>query len=170
MTIEQRVAKLERQNKWMKRAGGLALAAVACVVLMGQGKPKELPDLRARSLTITDAKGKRRISLHATEAGPRLDLYDANGHARVNISYIEESGQAAIMLLGTKALVFLNASRGSAHLQINDKDGNSALDGSALNLDAAREKARARLSVFRGSPSVELRDKDGSVIWQAPPK
>ena len=25
MTIEQRVAKLERQNRWMKRVGGLVL-------------------------------------------------------------------------------------------------------------------------------------------------
>ncbi len=28
MTIEQRLAKLERQNRWMKRMGGLTLAAI----------------------------------------------------------------------------------------------------------------------------------------------
>ncbi len=40
MTIEQRVAKLERQNRWMKRVGGAILAAVACVVLVAQGKAR----------------------------------------------------------------------------------------------------------------------------------
>ena len=38
MTIEQRVAKLEQQNRWMKRTGGLILAVVACVVLIVKGK------------------------------------------------------------------------------------------------------------------------------------
>ena len=52
MTIEQRVAKLERQNRWMKRGGGLALAAVACVVLIGQGKAKELPGMSVIALAI----------------------------------------------------------------------------------------------------------------------
>ena len=35
MTIEQRVEKLERKNRWTRRGGGLALATVACVVPMG---------------------------------------------------------------------------------------------------------------------------------------
>ncbi len=66
MTIEQRLAKLERQNRWMKRGGGLMLAAIACVVLIGQGKAKALPDLVAKSLTIKDRHGNAhdfRISL-----------------------------------------------------------------------------------------------------------
>ena len=38
MTVEQRVEKLERQNKWMRRMGAVAVALVAVVFLMGQGK------------------------------------------------------------------------------------------------------------------------------------
>ena len=33
MTIEQRVAKLERQNCWMRRVGAWRIAAVACLLV-----------------------------------------------------------------------------------------------------------------------------------------
>ena len=58
MTIEQRLERLERQNRWMKRGGAVAVALVAAVFLMGQAKPKELPDLEVRSLTLKDNAGR----------------------------------------------------------------------------------------------------------------
>ena len=40
MRVEQRLERLERQNKWMRRIGTVAVALVAAVFLMGQGKEK----------------------------------------------------------------------------------------------------------------------------------
>ena len=43
MTIEQRVAKLDWQSRWMRRAGGVMLAAVACLVLIGKAAAEDEP-------------------------------------------------------------------------------------------------------------------------------
>ncbi len=70
MTIEQRVAKLERQNRWMKRVGGLMLAAVACVVLVAQGaKPKVHDLVAAKRFVLHDETGKIRAALMIDKVG-----------------------------------------------------------------------------------------------------
>ena len=38
--LEGRLSKLERENKWFKRAGVSALVALGAVVLMGQAPPE----------------------------------------------------------------------------------------------------------------------------------
>ena len=98
MTIEQRLAKLEKQNRWMKRGGGLALAAVACVVLIAQGKAKELPDLVVRSLTLRDGEGKPRAVLSMEKPNtPSLVLLDQNGTKRVYL-LAAQGGRASVGL------------------------------------------------------------------------
>ncbi len=44
MTLEQRLERLERENRWMRRIGAVAVAVAAAVFLIGQGKAKELGD------------------------------------------------------------------------------------------------------------------------------
>lgn len=51
MTIEQRVAKLERQNRRMRRGGGVALAVVACVVLTGNARGEDEAPVNATGLS-----------------------------------------------------------------------------------------------------------------------
>ncbi len=92
MNIEQRLAKLERQNRWMKRAGGLALAAVACVVLMGQGKPKGLPDLVARSLILKDSTGTLRFSLRAQKGGGEMHIIGKDGSVQLSPGWLRLRG------------------------------------------------------------------------------
>ena len=69
MTIEQRLAKLERQNRWMRRAFGLALACVAFVVLMGQGKANKPGPVEATAFVLRDADGKNWGELGITDNG-----------------------------------------------------------------------------------------------------
>ena len=40
MTTEQRLERLERQNRWMRRIGAVAVAVAAAVFLIGQGKTR----------------------------------------------------------------------------------------------------------------------------------
>ena len=108
MTIEQRLAKLEQQNRWMKRGGGLMLAAVACVVLMGQGKPKELPDLVAKSLTIKDAKGGTRATLYEVSGAPYFTLRDKAGNTRVKLSLLA-GGEPLLRMYDAKGKVIWQA-------------------------------------------------------------
>ena len=180
MTIDQRVAKLERQNRWMKRGGGLALAAIACVVLMGQGKPKELPDLRARSLTITDAKGKRRISLHATEAGPRLDLYDATGKPRATL-FVAGEDYSALVLKDkhqvSRATLFVKGDNTSVVLHDAKRKKFVSVgilaDSAGLTVRDERKRMRIMLILAERGPSLFLHDSKGSpraIVGVFPPK
>ncbi len=55
MTIEQRVAKLERQNRWMRRIGVVGLALVAAIVVWPSsdhevGEPSRSRDPKVNSL------------------------------------------------------------------------------------------------------------------------
>jgi hypothetical protein len=63
MTTEQRLERLERENKWMRRIGAVAVAVFAAVFLMGQDKAKDLPDLEVRSLVVKDKDGRIRARL-----------------------------------------------------------------------------------------------------------
>ena len=152
MTIAQRLAKLEKQNRWMKRVGGVVLAAVACVVLIGQGKAKELPDLVAKSLTIKDAKGKTRAELRIANQGAAfLGLFDEAGVARASL---------------------LTLSNGAPMLNFRDKAGQTmalltTVRGGACSLYLTEANVlRAKLGVG----SLALHDAKGNVVWKAPPK
>ncbi len=41
MTLEERIVRLERQNRWMKRIGGGAVALVGLLLTVGQSKPPD---------------------------------------------------------------------------------------------------------------------------------
>ena len=173
MTIEQRLAKLERQNRWMKRAGGLMLAAVACVVLMGQGKPKELPDLVAKSLTIKDEKGGKRVELGTEKGSAYVRLHDQNGRVRLSLR-TAANGNPHLNLVdqtGKKPVVLRTFLDGSVLLALKGLFLRSAANGSPAILLTGRGGIRAWLGrADDGSPVLKLRDAKGKVIWQAPPK
>ncbi len=200
MTIEQRVAKLERQNRWMKRGGGLALAAVACVVLMGQGKTG-LKRLTGRQLFLKDEQGTQYAWMGGTD----------DGSAQLNLHWKEGVG----IHLGTgpdrSSLLKLFGNDASARISVTD---NTTLD---LRAEDKKTKTKSRLAASSGasltisrwglgwqsiailgmdrehapylklsdrsgnwrvilrtdgdgSPSLTFYDEDGNVIWQAPPK
>jgi hypothetical protein len=94
MTLEQRVEKLERQNRWMKRVGAVAVAVVAAVALIGQAKDEELKDLRVRSLKVVDDKGTVGIELGSSPAGSVLFLADKDGKRRAVLSTVLDESPA----------------------------------------------------------------------------
>ena len=101
MTTEQRLKRLERENKWMRRIGVVAVAVAAAVFLIGQGKDKELPDLEVRSLKVKDKDGKVRCTL-----GTRV------GNGAGYLSITNEAGTDVAALFtdndGLPALVFMD--------------------------------------------------------------
>jgi hypothetical protein len=139
MTTEQRLARLERENRWIRRIGAVCLALVAAVFLMGQDKAKELPDLEVRSLevrtlVVKDKDGKVRAALRARPDGaPTLSLSDKDG--------------------GTRALL-ATWPDGSPGLCLYDKD--------------SKRRALLALRLGDGSPSLRLFDAKGKLIWEAP--
>ncbi len=192
MTIEQRLERLERQNRWMKRIGALGLAVAAPVLLSGQAKGKDLQHLKARSLTlidgygrnrvvvadyglrVSDINGKTRAMLFARGDGsPRLDLRDKNGKTRMSFRALLD-GSPSLDLWdknGKQGVALRMLGDGSSRLLLYDKNGKNRAalgayaDGSSrLILFDTNGKKRAALRVFAdGSPSLNLRDKSGKV-------
>ncbi|MHC4670534.1 MAG: hypothetical protein ACYTFD_19290, partial [Planctomycetota bacterium] len=97
MTTEQRLERLERENRWMRRIGAVCLALVAAVFLMGQEKAKELPDLEVGSLKVKDKDGKVRVFLRPEGRGsPALTLLDRDGQRRAVLS-VHPDGSPALV-------------------------------------------------------------------------
>jgi len=80
-TLARRLDGVERENRWLKRAGVLALAVIAAVVLMGQVKPQSRT-IETENLIIKDEKGVIRVKL----ALRGLRMYDRNGKIKVELS------------------------------------------------------------------------------------
>jgi hypothetical protein len=155
--IEERLEKLERQNRRMKLAGLGAVVIAGAFVLMGQasgpgsdwktvsGGP---PEVRAKSFVLVDANGETRARLYmsAPAKGPELDLLDAKGNPRVELA-VTSNGPA---------------------LQLNDASGNpraelgAAPNGPGLILYDANGKLRAELAAAPNGPGLILGDANGN--------
>ncbi len=105
MDLEQRVAQLERGNRRMKRIGALVLAVAAVVLLSGQAKGKDLPDLEVGSLTLKDWEGKTRAAL--STGG--LVLRDKDGKPRAHLGVVADG--AFLTLFDAKGNVLWQAPR-----------------------------------------------------------
>jgi hypothetical protein len=146
--IEERLEKLERQNRRMKLAGLGAMVIAGAFVLMGQASgPRTPPEVRAKSFVLVDANGETRARLYmsASAKGPELDLLDAKGNPRV----------------------VLGASGTSGGLDLLDAKGNERLTldgppiGPALVLSDANGNTRAEMDAFSDSPELDLYDASG---------
>jgi len=105
--MEERLSRLERENRRMKQAGVVALAVIAAVVLMGQatqGKVAKvieaekfvvrIPDsanamatLDFAGLTLYDWDGKGVAFLNTLDGGPNLSLHGTpTGHPRISLT------------------------------------------------------------------------------------
>ncbi len=128
MDLEQRLVRLERGNRRMKRIGALVLVVAAAVVLSGAADGKDLPDLEVGSLTLKDKDGKTRASLGTSADGavglllsdkdgktrahlyvgvdgsPGLDLYDKDGKVRATL-YVDADELPALTLRDAKGYV-----------------------------------------------------------------
>ena len=157
MSIEARLERLERKVRWMRRLGTVGVALVAAVFLLGQGKKEELPDLRAKSLTVVDEKGTVRAALGTdAEAKDRtyLRLADKDGTVRIRLAII--GGSAALSFSDEKGQerARLGTVRdGSPRLTFKDKNG----------------KFRIKLTNYpEFGPELKFSDKDEKVTWRVP--
>jgi hypothetical protein len=81
--LVKRLDTLERQNRWMRRAGAAALLLVGAAVLMGGQEPAKSKTGEADAVILRDAPGQERAWLGMDKAGPTLRFRDANGKDRL---------------------------------------------------------------------------------------
>jgi len=161
MTTEQRLEKLERQNRWMRRIGTVAVAVAAAVFLIGQGKDKGPQDLVVRSLTVEDKDGETRATLATDDqiGGVTLRLCGKDTWPSAFLAVLAD-GTAGLVLndKNTKARVsLLLGGDGSPTLLLGDKNGQTR-----AALGATETETRTAESM------LTMYDAKGNVIWQAP--
>jgi hypothetical protein len=143
--IEERLEKLERQNRRMKLAGLGAVVIAGAFVLMGQARLVHPGTITATKFVLVDAQGRQRATLDMYKGSPILGLFDANGKLRAELA----------------------AAPNGPWLQLNDASGNMRAgmdafsDSPELDLYDANEKPQAMLAVTSDGPGLQLNDASG---------
>jgi len=192
-SVLERLGKLERQNRRLKRAGSLALTAVAALLLMGQATP-ESRTIEAERFIVIDSAGKTRAVLSMILDGPHLVMYDEKGEMRVNLrvgpdgpllAFDNEAGKPQTELTavkgfnglltynyaGTPSTVLGEEEKGPA-LRLFDADGKPHIELWSTNQapqmsfrDAAgRERAVMYLEPQSGAPSIAFYDQREKIM------
>lgn len=123
-SIVDRLEKLERQNRRLRRIGGLIILSVAGVFLMAQARPSRT--LEANEFILRDSHGKERAALKTVGGEPSVNFYgelqvrfcDVGGPCRLeltahrenaSITLAESSGtaRAVISISGPRTLAVL---------------------------------------------------------------
>lgn len=192
--LQERIGKLESQNRWLKRCGVLVLAGVALVAIMAQA-PSTSRKIDANEITIRDAKGnvRARIGVDAATDSAEMWLQTAKGDEGTSLSQngiLMKQDGVARTIVGDSSITLTN-SKGQPNVRITAADdaerdlfieGSTGflqyLPGHALEIsDSDGYEALIGTTDVRGAAkaggqtsaaSVVLTDPDRKVLWKAP--
>ena len=154
MSIEERLARLEKGSRFWRRLAFLLLLLVFAFVASQSVEFIRPPELEARSLAILDADGRVRMRLGCDPDGEmEQKFFDAAGSLRLNLS--EGLGGAYLDLSDATHKNSFLAHAGGGEVNLFMQDARNAI---RLGARVTRE----------GSPQVRIYDAEGDLIWQAP--
>ncbi|MEE8153218.1 MAG: hypothetical protein V3T76_09355 [candidate division NC10 bacterium] len=96
--MEERLNRLERENRRLKRAGGVILGVIAVLLLMGHVVGEKV--VEAERFVLVGPSGEPRAVLAVTEGGSGLYLYDNTGKLRAGLVG-GSADETALTLYGT---------------------------------------------------------------------
>lgn len=141
-SVSDRLARLERQNRWFKRAGFALLLLAAAIAVMGQAGASRV--LEANEFVLKDSAGKVRARLSMETADrPTLTFYASNGLL------------PALLAGGDEPFLVLNRAGSNEQISLS---ANKAFYGLGLYDKALR----VGLSVQKGAPGLDLFDENGT--------
>ena len=116
MTLEERLSKLERQNRWFKRGAAAGLVVVVALLCMAQARPSP-PALEASQLVLRDAQGRARLRIEvASDGNPTINILDQEGRLRSSLgphglSFYDETGRMRTTLMSDLLYIQNHGSR-----------------------------------------------------------
>lgn len=158
MTIEERVERLETQNRWMTRVGCIGLASIGVVLLVAQAGDKELPRIEVKSLSVRDDAGKERVTLSPSG----LVVRDETGRESITLDTVGPGPTLVLTGKDGKGRVELGGGL-LPHLRLMDAEGKARADlavladSTVLSLRDATENERVQMGIF-GFPYLSLWD------------
>ncbi len=193
-TLARRLDRVERENRWLKRAGVVAVAVIAAVGLMGQATGSKVAKvIEAEKFVLRDTRGKVRGKLEMHKDGVGLILADEDERPRimalvapqlVSLSLLDEAGNDRITLstLERKVAIKLKDKTGKVSgglgmvyggqptLSLTDNLGKTRVGLFALPRGGAVLTAAdaSLIMQYWEAPVLTLLDKQNKVIWSAP--
>jgi hypothetical protein len=134
MSIEDRLARLERENRSLKVAGLLVLLVAASVFLMGQAQPTTV---EAENFVVKDNRGRIVAQLSASysedyrQSWAGLSLFDADQQTRTYFSNANNRGSFRIAAADGGVIYMTAEPDGDARIRVF---GPSGLDGPVANI------------------------------------
>ncbi len=174
-TLARRLDRVERENRWLKRAGVVALAVIAAVVLMGQAtESKVVKVIEAEKFVLRDGQGRQRAELFAHKDVSGLAFSDQKGRVRIVMGVDKDSQTFHLMNENQIPRVSIGLDEKGSTLLMWDSHQKLRLGlgvtilGPALALSDKAENHRVELTVLLDSPELSVTDKTGKTIWSAP--
>lgn len=193
--IVQRLEKVEKQNRTLKRLVLIMALSVGAIVTMGQARPAART-VEAEQFVVKDPQGLVRATLGFLRGAPLLNLYDKAGVVRESLmvgangvpglSLFDAAGNQTANLAGLEEGASLGLQEGAGHLlpvqELVKQPGivlYASKDGMGLMMDDSEGFATVVGNTDLVTPttgethrtsaaSVVLFGKDKNVLWSAP--
>ena len=165
-TVAQRLDRLERENRWWRALGVVAVAALGLFVMTGAIWSKVPDEVKARKFVLIGEEGKKRGVWWGFDDVSSLDLLNKDGTEVVLRLSVNPLYGAEVSLgrgVGERLALLAMGTDGSPYLRLKDKNGFNAVLGST-NL----KQAQTGVIEKRPASSLVFFNKDGKVIWEAP--
>ncbi len=166
--VMRRLEKLERQNRWMKRAGAVVLLLAGAAVLMGgQDQPKG-KSAEPEKYVLRDDKGNERAWLGMAKDGPALRFRDEKGKDRVWLGLLKDTPGLVFSDDNGKRRAAMSTGKGTVSLVFYDDSEKArawlviSKEAAALHLLGDRGQQHAGLSVEGDGVALWHHDKVGN--------
>lgn len=147
--VLERLERLEKQNRGLKRAAALFMILVSSLILMSAAWRKG-HTVEATQIVLKDEEGNKRAVLGMRSAGPGLTLYDAEG----------DKVQALLTVLQTGPVLGLYDADGTTRVLLGVTP-----KGATLTFNDAEGKLRAEMGFSADAPHVTFFDRDGNPVY-----
>lgn len=122
-SVHERLEKLEKQNRRLKRAGLVVMVLAGATLLIGQAKPQW--KVEAERFVLMDANGKVRAELGMAVHGPHLAFYDEAGTRRAVLGIVQKGPGLFFLDTTQKRRVAMGLAEKGPVLFFFDEDGNT---------------------------------------------
>lgn len=173
--IERRVARLERENRFLKGAGLAVLVAGGSILAMsfgggdaGEGGMGQFKQVDTGHLVLRDNDGQMRAWLGIAEGGPRIVFFDASGQQRMGVGMTRQGEPAlGIFDVGQNPRVVIGMMEGWPGVVLRDPQGKKRVaiysrdEWSSMFFYDRREVKRAGIGHYGEGAAVNLCDERG---------
>lgn len=161
-TLEDRVARLERHNRWLGAAVIVAVALLTVIGFRERRSSLRSDVVRAQQFVVHDAHGRTRAVLG-------LDHPTAPEHSPVRLGlYNEEQGSSAILYL-SDGFAGLTIKTGTGERERSTNLFANPSEGAGLSLGTGQRRTGVRMTAdATAAVHLLMQDPAGNVVFRAP--